>query len=208
MPTARLVPSAYYLSNTTYLKVSDESNMYANTDSTTCCTVRNTRNATSSYYIYLRGFNFSSVPNDAIVSNIEIKIKAYHSGGNTGTLYGYNDTTRVADAGSATALTTSATVKTFTSTTIDWDTLKGYGDNFGIRINCCRSKKNTASYIYIYGAEIEVTYSLPASDTLYFKDNGSWVQATTAYKKINGSWVEQSDLTTVFSSGTNYIKGN
>lgn len=32
-------------------------------------------------------------------------------------------------------------------------------------------------------------------------------EATKVYKKINGSWVEQTDLTQVFSSSTNYIKG-
>ena len=45
------------------------------------------------------------------------------------------------------------------------------------------------------------------SDALYFKDNGSWVEATAVYKKVSGSWVLQSDLTNVFSSGVNYIKG-
>ncbi len=42
---------------------------------------------------------------------------------------------------------------------------------------------------------------------LYFKVNGTWTQCSKAYKKINGSWVQQSDLTTVFDSNTNYVKG-
>lgn len=160
MPTMRLVPSTHYLSST-YLTVSSDSNMYTNTDSTTYGTVTNTHSGTSSYYIYLRGFNFDDVPSNATVSNIEIKLKAYHSGGNTSTIYGYNGTTQVSAAGSTTALTTSATVQTFTNTTIDWDTLKGYGSDFGIRINCRRSNRNTTAYIYIYGAEIDVTYTVP-----------------------------------------------
>ena len=49
--------------------------------------------------------------------------------------------------------------------------------------------------------------SSAATDTIYFKDNGSWVAATKVYKKVNGSWVQQTDLTTVFVSGTNYVKG-
>ena len=166
MATARLIPSTYYLSNSTYLSVSNASNMYANTDNTTNATVANSRSSTTSYYIYIRGFNFDAVPSDAIVSSIQIKLKAYHSGGNTSTIYGYNGTTQVSAAGSTTALTTSATVKTFTSTTIDWDTLKSYGSNFGIRINCRRSSKNTAAYIYIYGAEIDVTYTIPVYHTV------------------------------------------
>ncbi len=166
MATIRLVPSTYYLSNTNYLSVSSASNMYANTDSTTYATVNNSRTSTTSYYIYIRGFNFDAVPSNAIVSNIAIKLKAYHSGGNTSTIYCYDNTTQVTACGSTTALTTSATVKTFTNTTVDWDTLKGYGSDFGIRINCRRSSRNTASYIYIYGAEIEVTYTVPVYHTV------------------------------------------
>lgn len=45
------------------------------------------------------------------------------------------------------------------------------------------------------------------SDVLYFKNNGSWVTVAKTYKKVNGSWVEQSDLTTVFQNGINYVKG-
>ena len=175
MATIRLVPSTYYLSNSSYLSVSSESNMYTNTDSTTYATVTNSRTSTSSYYIYIRGFNFDDVPDNVVVNSISIKVKAYHSGGNTSTIYGYNGTTQVSTAGSTTALTTSATVKTFTNTKIDWDTLKSYGDNFGIRINCRRSSRNTTSHIYIYGAEIEVEYTVlnPRTVTTTLNGNGT-----------------------------------
>ena len=172
MATIRLVPSTYYLSNSSYLSVSNASNMYTNTDSTTYATVTNSRTSTSSYYIYIRGFNFDDVPDNAVVSSISIKVKAYHSGGNTSTIYGYDGTTQVSAAGSTTALTTSATVKTFTNTTIDWDTLKSYGSDFGIRINCRRSSRNTTSHIYIYGAEIEVDYTIPNPRTVTTTLNG------------------------------------
>ena len=173
MATIRLVPSTYYLSNSTYLSVSSASNMYANTDSTTYATVTNSRSSTTSYYIYIRGFNFDDVPNNAIVSSISIKLKAYHSGGNTSTIYCYDGTTQISAAGSTTALSTSATVKTFTNTTLDWDTLKGYGSDFGIRINCRRKSRNTTAYIYIYGAEIEVTYTVPTPRTITTSISGT-----------------------------------
>ena len=166
MAQIRLIPSTYYLSNTQYLSVSDASNMYANTDSTNYGRVTNSRSSTTSYYIYLRGFNFDDVPSDAVVSSITIKLKGYHSGGNTGTIYGYDGTTQVSAAGSASSLGTSAAVRTFSNTTIDWDTLKGYGSDFGLRINCKRSNKSTTSYIYIYGAEIVVDYTVPVYHTV------------------------------------------
>lgn len=188
MPTIRLVPSTYYLSNSSYLSVSNASNMYANTDNTVYATVTNSRTSTSSYYIYLRGFNFDDVPSAAIVSSITIKLKAYHSGGNTSTIYCYDGTTQVSSAGSASALTTSATVKTFSNTTIDWDTLKSYGSDFGIRINCRRSSRNTKAHIYIYGAEIEVDYTLPVSATVTSTLQGDGtISPSGAYSTYEGA---------------------
>jgi hypothetical protein len=54
---------------------------------------------------------------------------------------------------------------------------------------------------------IVVTVSGGSTKTMYLKVNGSWVAASKVYKKVNGSWVQQSDLTAVFDSGTNYRKG-
>ena len=209
MATIRLVPSTYYLSNSSYLSVSDASNMYANTDSATYATVTNSRTSTSSYYIYLRGFNFDDVPSAAIVSSITIKLKAYHSGGNTSTIYCYDGTTQVSSAGSASSLTTSATVKTFSNTTIDWETLKGYGSDFGIRINCRRSSRNTTAHIYIYGAEIEVDYTLPVSATVTstLQGNGT-ISPSGAYSTYEGAEYEltitptnKSDTVTATNNG-------
>lgn len=181
MATARLVPSILYnYSGTTYLTVTDADNAYTNTDSDSYATVQNINNATTSRYVYLRGFNFSAVPSDATVSKIEIKIKASHSGGNTSTIYGYNGTTQISSVGSTTALGTSATVKTFTNTTISWDTLKNYGDNFGIRINCRRSNRNNTAYIYIYGAEIVVTYTVPVYHSISVTGENTSPSGTTS----------------------------
>ena len=54
---------------------------------------------------------------------------------------------------------------------------------------------------------IVITQSGGVTQIIYYKNNGSWVAATTVYKKINGSWVQQSDLSTVFNQNTNYVKG-
>ena len=202
MATIRLIPSTYY-SSSSYLTVSSADNMYANTDSTTYCTVTNTRSGTSSYYIYIRGFNFDDVPSDATVNSITIKIKAYHSGGNTSTIGGYNDTTSVSSAGTTTALETSATVQTFTGTTIEWDTLKSYGDDFGIRINCRRSNRNTTAYFYIYGAEIVVDYSLPVYHTV-----SSSTTIGTISPSGSTSVVEGDDFTLTISANNPSIIDN
>lgn len=176
MATIRLTPSTYYLSSTSYLSVSNASNMYHNTDNTTYATVYNSRSSTTSYYIYLRGFNFDDVPSGAVINSFTVKLKAYESGVSTSSSYQpylANGTTTI--NGSCSAITTTATVRTFTGITADWETLSGYGSNFGIRINCRRASRNTAGYVYIYGAEIEVEYTVPnpATVTSTLSGNGT-----------------------------------
>lgn len=63
------------------------------------------------------------------------------------------------------------------------------------------------SYTVSGDATIAVTIGSASQPTIYFKDNGAWVAATSVYKKVNGSWVQQTDLSNVFNSQTNYRKG-
>lgn len=167
MATARLIPSTYYLSNSNYLSVSNASNMYTNTDSDTYATVTNSRSSTSSYYVYVRGFNFDDIPEEATVNSFTVKLKARESGVSTSTSYKpylASGTSKI--NGTCDVITTTATVHTFTGLSADWETIKGYGSNFGIRINCRRASSGTTSYMYIYGAEIEVDYTVPDPCTI------------------------------------------
>lgn len=186
MATMRLIPSDYYLSSSSYLSVSNENNMYTNTDSDTYATVYNSRTSTSSYYIYLRGFNFDDIPSAAVVTDFTVKLKARESGVSTSTSYKpYLANGTSAINGSCDVITTTATTHEFTGLSADWDDIKSYGSNFGIRINCRRASRNTAAYMYIYGAEIEVTYTIPDPRTITttLSGNGSISPsgATTTY---------------------------
>ena len=180
MATIRLIPSTYSLSNTEYLSVSNASNMYNNTDSTTYATVTNSKTKTSSYYIYLKGFNFDDIPNNAVINSFTVKLKAYESGVNTSSSYTprlVNNTTTITS--SCSAITTSVQTLTFTGVTADWNTIVGYGSNFGIRINCRRANKNTTSYVYIYGAEILVDYTVPVYHTVSTSITGGTLRSPT-----------------------------
>ena len=209
MATATLIPSSYYASSTV-LSLTNEDNMYTNVSSTTYATLTNTEKSTSYYYFYIRGFNIGTIPQNADVSSFTVKIRGRASGSYNSSMYLAHGTTTISNA-TATQLPNSTTVttRTFANGSLTWAQIVGYADTFGIRINCRRNARNTQSYYYIYGAEIDVTYTVPEppANTLYFKNNGSWVNATKAYKKVNGIWVEQSDLTTVFDENTNYVKG-
>ena len=207
MPTIRLIPSTYYLSNSSYLSVSNASNMYNNTDNTTHATITNSRTSTSSYYAYIRGFNFDDIPSSAIINSFEIKIKGNYSGGYSQNMYLYNGTTAM--SGSASAFGTSVVTRTFSSVPT-WEEIVDAGSNFGIRINCRRSSRNTTAYFYIYGAEIEVDYTLPTPCTVTstLSGNGT-IQPSGAYSTYEGTEYEltitptnKSDTVTATRDGT------
>lgn len=174
MATMRLIPSTYYLSSSTYLSVSNENNMYNNTDNDNYATVTNSQYGTTTYYIYLRGFNFDDIPSQAVINSFSIKLKAKESGITTNSSYSpklCNGTQQLTST--CTQISSTATVHTFTDYDVDLNDIKSYGSNFGIRINCRRSNRNTTGYMYIYGAEIEVTYTVPNPRTVTSTLNGN-----------------------------------
>ena len=167
MATIRLVPSTTAVNNESYASIANANNMYTNTDSTTYGTFTHNRASTNStYYGYIRGFNFSAVPTDATVSSFTVKIKASATGHTTSTSSSYymsliNNTTQIGSTTASGRLSTTVTTFTFSNGSLDWGTIKTYGANFGIRIPMRRANSNTADVVSVYGAEIEVTYTIP-----------------------------------------------
>lgn len=158
MATIRLVPSTYSVSNTA-LTVSNVSNMYTNTDSTTYGTCTSTT-TNSTRYIYLRGFNFDDVPSWATVNSFTVKIKANENNLSTNNQYRpylVNNTTTL----TGTFSTVNTTVRTLSCSGVsaNWDTISGYGSNFGVRLTV-RATTNPGT-LNIYGAEILVDYEDP-----------------------------------------------
>ncbi len=200
MATIRLVPSTYAVSNASYVTVTNPENMYANTDSTTYASIQNTRNSTSNtYYCYIRGFNFGSVPSDAVVSSFKIKIRAYESYMSTNSSYRmslYNNTTAISNTTVTSSLSTTATTFEFPiPSSLTWDTLKGYGSDFGIRVPLRRSSTNYSSYVYVYGAEIEVTYTIPVYyDVTITNSTSATVSASDTHPLENTNVEIRSDI--------------
>lgn len=187
MATIRLIPSAYSLSNTSYLRISNASNMYTDTDSTTYATVNHTRTRTTSYYIYVKGFNFDDIPADAIINSATVKVKAKVTSAGSYAPALYNNTTSL-NKNLSGNIGTTATTSTVDITS-NWETYKGYGSNFGIRLRLNRSSRNTASSMNIYGAEILVDYTVPtyhnvsvtqsAGGTISLSQSGRVLEGTT-----------------------------
>ena len=177
MATIRLIPSTYSLSNTSYLSISNASNMYTNTDSTTYATVNHTRTSTTSYYIYVKGFNFDDIPADAIINSATVKVKAKVTSAGSYAPALYNNTTSLGQNLSGNIGTTD-TISTVDITS-NWETYKGYGSNFGIRLRLNRRSRNTASSMNIYGAEILVDYTVPVYHTISTSITGGTLRNPT-----------------------------
>lgn len=176
MATYRLVPSTYSRSNTNYVTVTNPSNMYTNTDSTTMCSIRgrNSSNTSRVYYCYVSGFNFGSVPSSETVASFKVKIKAYkNSYQRTGETY-RPKLASTASSGSVISgttlsedLTTDSSGETyeFPLNNMSWNTLKNYGSNFSVIIPLNPSS-NQYPYVYVYGIEIEVITGTPHNITV------------------------------------------
>ena len=216
MATIRLIPSTYSLSNTDYLSVSNASNMYTNIDSTTYATVNHTRNRTTSYYIYVKGFNFDDIPADAIINSAMVKVKAKVTSAGSYAPALYNNTTSLNQnlSGNIGTTTTTSTV----DITSNWETYKGYGNNFGIRLRLNRSSRNTASSMNIYGAEILVDYTIPTyhnvsvtqstGGTISLSQSGQVLEGTTitvTATPSNGYELENIYVNGTALSGTSFV---
>ena len=168
MATIRLVPSAYTRSSTSRVTVTDPNNMYYNTDHTAnYCSIRGRNNTSNTYYCFIHGFDFTQVPSNAVVSSFKVKIRCYRNSYlSTNSSYAI----RLASTPSSNSVISNTTMSDTITTTsggtvyeiptgsLTWATLKSYGTNFSIDVPL-RSTASQYPYLYVYGAEIEVTYT-------------------------------------------------
>lgn len=180
MATIRLVPSTYTRSSTSRVTVTDDSNMYNNTDHTSnYCSIRGRNSTSSTYYCFIHGFNFDDVPSNAIVNSFRVLIRCYRNSYQSTSSSYYM---RLASQASSsyvisgtttdTAISESASVIEIPTGNLDWDDIVGYGSGFSIDIPL-RSTASQYPYVYVYGAEIEVNYSMPDPRTVTTTLSGS-----------------------------------
>ena len=166
MATIRLIPSSYGRSSTSRVTVTDPENMYNNTDnSSSYCSIRGRNSTSSTYYAFINGFNFDDVPSNAQVSAFIVKIKCYRNQYlSTGASYRLrlsstaSNNSVISNTTTSTDIGTSVNTITIPTGSLTWSTLKGYGSGFSIEIPL-RASSSQYPYCYVYGAEIEVTYT-------------------------------------------------
>lgn len=206
MPTITLTPTSY--TKDSAVTVTNAARMYTDTASTTYATLTHAQESTTYYYLYLKGFGKPNLPEGAVVSSFTAKIKVRaEAGASSAAVYLKGNTSSTFSP----SLGTTRTTTSILSNSYAWDTVSSaaLAGALEIRIPVRRTSAtvSTQSYVYVYGAEIVITYSIPSTDALYFRDNGAWVEASKAYKKASGVWVEQTDMTTVFDAGKSWVKG-
>lgn len=158
----RLTPSTYSVSNTSYVSITDVNNMYTNTDSDTYTTIDHTRAATTVVSFYIKGFDFSQIPEGAVINSLTVKVKANEKSLSTSTTYiprACNNTALYSSLTASNVINTTIRTITF-SGTLEPSVIVSAGSNFGIRLQLRRNSQNTTGYLYIYGAEIEVDYDV------------------------------------------------
>lgn len=224
MATARLIPSSYATSNSSYATVySGETNMYNNTSNTSNYASLRGRNSnsTTAYYIFIKGFNFSTIPSNANVSSFRVLIRCYrNSYQRTGDAYRLrlasttNINNTIANTTTSTEIGQTVNVIEIPTGNLTWSTLSGYGANFSIVVPLS-STSSSRPYVYVYGAEIEVTYTtgnvavtgvdIPTTASV---EVGSTTQLTATISPSNAtnqnvSWSSgNTSVATVASDGT------
>ena len=226
--TSTLIP----VSNTTsgWYSTSNIANAYTDADSDTYAELQLAGGSTGTVYLDLEDL---SIPSGATIQSVSCSVtlrfnRNSSSSGFTSSIQMYagstakgSSTTWVSSATDVAQTTYNLTIGSWTASEIN---------NARFYLTATNNASSTRRYIYIYGVSFNVTYEsdgviyiytlnnitadhaiiVTASaqqNTLYVKVNGSWVEAAAVYKKVNGSWVQQTDLTNVFDSGTNYKYG-
>lgn len=218
--------------NSGWYSVTDISNAYNDADNDTYASLQIAGGSTTAtIYLTLSGI---SIPSGATIKSVSCRATLQFnanssSSGFTSSCQMYAGSTAKGSAYQWVSSGSNVAKNTYNLTVGSWTASEIANARF--YLTATNNASSTRRYVYIYGVSFAVTYESDgityvytissvtgdhtivviagssASDVIYFKDNGAWVAATKVYKKINGSWVEQSDLTSVFNSGTNYVRG-
>lgn len=161
--------------------------------------------------LYLTGYDFSSIPSNATINSVTIKIKTQINSTSyvaASSCQAYSGTTK---KGSSTSLQNTAaaqyTLSSGTWTRAELDDLRLY---FTLTRSSSNGSRSRAAYIRIYGTEVIVDWTAAPDDgpQLMFRQSGTWAGVSKVFKKVNNAWVEQTDLESLFDTKANYMKGD
>lgn len=167
-------------------------------------------------------FDFSEVPTTATITSMSVKVYGARENATI-------DTSHVARFQCYSGSTAKGTRQDFTSTSNGLVTVSDPGTWTATELHDAQLRFEVGYYGgRMLGITWTVTYQVSGyvytitnvtadhtivvtaaggSDVILYKSGSSWVQAVKAFKKVSGVWVQQSDLTAVFDSSKNYVRG-
>ena len=170
------------------MSVNNATNAYASASSSSYASI--TCSSTSAGYIYFT-FNVSGIPSGATISSVSCAIRAYINSrvSNAAAQLYYNTTAR----GTSTSITaTSAT--NYSISGGSWTVAEL--SNIRLRISGRRSSNNNTGYIYLYGADLSITYT--------YEDIAYEVTSTLATNAVDS--IDPEGVTEILaSSGDSYV---
>ena len=149
--TLKLLASAYSTTNAT---VTNASNAYTDTSSSTTATMKSS--ASGNGQVYFSGFDFSQIPLGATISSVSYKIKAKTSSINPYIHVCLADKSTAQELSAEQELTNSAVTYTCIPTSATWSDIVALGNNFAFRVNT----RGTSNTISVYGIEVNITYEI------------------------------------------------
>lgn len=183
--TVRIPPRSGVYKGTMVYSPTNPSNALTNVDSGTCASYpsRISGTTTDAYGIILKNFDFSLVPEGATIDSLLIRVKvarsvASASAGKMVVAYDYSSDSIITSPSALTTfnpqtMSTTAGIIQFgvgsTTAQTTWNAIKSYGVDFGVAINAGRTTRSGVS-IMVYGAEINVTYSLNTINKVAYGD--------------------------------------
>ena len=210
MASVTLTPYSYNGDLTTYSSVNSSyplSNGLSGSDSDTYTEI-NLNTGTRATSTLAINFNLYKIPSGVTIDSIACRIKSRISNSSPYVLTGVAQLYYGATAmGGEIELGTSAVAQTFNDVGYwDYDRLQ----QLYLLITCTRGVMGGTNNqtLRFYGADLTVNYTDGGStNQLMIKGSFAWESVSKVYKKVNGSWAEQSDLASLFSTSTNYVKG-
>lgn len=178
-------------------------------------------NSNTTGYINLL-FDFSEIPEDATITSVSVRARLRISATNritSSTCQLYNGSTAKGSGVSFQNTTSGGTI--VTPSAGSWT--RSELDNLRLRMIATRNSSGNSGYIYIYGADITIVYTITSrtytytisnintdhviivGQKFYIKQNNVWVECSKIYLKQNGAWIEQ-DLSYLSDNNIKYLK--
>lgn len=198
------------------LSVSNATNMYTECSSTTYATISNSQSGTTARYLWVSGFDLSSIPSSATITSITARVRGRYSGATTTATYAprmvsyyYDDdkedwdVTYLPGAVATSNFGTSAVYVNIPSGTTPGADIIALGRQFGIQLTLRKSSSTGTGRLYVYGVELHISYTIPElkEKVLVKDDKDGWIQPTAVWVKQEDGWVKEGNLLGKTNSG-------